>query len=532
MSEHGKAQRTFDHAAEARDLVIALLFLAASAAGVPYWFGAFGPNTEFPHPLALILFILSAAFGAALLWIQIDIRLRSVRLYTGGIEVRFAGRRTVVAWDDIRAVAGGIPVRHRGVPAHVGGPMRLELADGRRVTVPSFVRNFDVLADRVHEEVLARLLPAAERELRRGGRLRFGPLAVERAGVHFDGRVLPWERFGGFSFPWRGSGLSTRAPDRICLHADDPVRPWASAPIQAVTNAHLLVALARAFGRAAGTDPEVLPLASPNLALPPDPPAARAPPAAAGAAPPSRHTASWRSLAGMADNSVVLMGLGGFFFLLLCPASAFGWAQSGADRVVLAALTLAAAGVFVGGLVTGLSRPRSVEVSPAGLAWTRRGRRRARRWDEVRQVFCSDVQFVNGPGDASRRGARLTELRVVFRDGAAVRFNHSLSDYDGLVAGVQRAATAALLPAARRRLRAGGVDFGGIRLTAKGIAAAGKVLPWEKVERVWVGNGHLGWRSERGQARQLPLKDVPNYGVLLSLIREQIGERCEETGIP
>jgi hypothetical protein len=147
-------------------------------------------------------------------------------------------------------------------------------------------------------------------------------------------------------------------------------------------------------------------------------------------------------------------------------------------------------------------------------------------------VFCSDEQFVNGPGDASRQGARLTELRLIFQDGAVVRFNHSLSDYDGLVAAVQRGVTAALLPGARRQLSAGEVQFGAIRLTTKGIAADGKVLPWDKTERVWVGNGHLGWRSERGQAREFPLKEIPNYGILLNLIRERIGERCEATGLP
>jgi hypothetical protein len=531
MSKLGKCQRTFTSAAESRDLVIALMFLAVGGAGVPYWFGAFGPNTEFPHPVALVLFLLSAAAGVVLLWIQVDIRLRSARLCAGGLEVRYAGRLTAVTWDDIRAVTGAIPVRHNGVPAHIGGPMCLELADGRRVTVPSFVQNHDVLADRVHEEALSRLLPVAEQAIRRGEQLTFGPLAVDSAGIHSDGRVLPWTQFGGFSFPWRDFGRL--APNRICVHASDPINSWASVPAKAVPNAHLFVTLARAFGRAVGTDPGVLPLASPNLALPQVPAGLGAPPPnAAPVAQPSLHDSTWWSLTKIADSSVVLMGLGGLFSVLLGPALLFGWAEAGLNQVILVVLFLAAAVTIIVGLIMGLNRTRGVEVSAKGLAWTRRGHRRRRRWEEVREVFCSDVQFVSGPGDASQQGARLTELRLVFRDRETVRFNHSLSNYDGLVTAVQRAVTAALLPTSRRELEAGGVEFGPIRLTAKGIAVAGKVLSWEKVERVWVGNGHVGWRSVRGHAKEFPLNEIPNYGVLLSLVRERIGDRCEAVGLP
>jgi hypothetical protein len=525
MKSLGAYQRTFASSAEWQELTLAIGALIIGAAGIPDWFGAFGTAPQFTSVFALVVFIVCAIAGLVMLWVEIDARLRSVRLFTRGVEVCYAGGRTAVAWDDIRSVTGAIPVRHRGVPAHIGGRMRLGLRDGRSIRVPDRVVNHDVLADRVQEEVLARLLPAAQQDIARAKRLTFGPVSIDRAGVHADGRTLPWEELRGFSFPWR----DTSPPNRLCVHAADPVEPWASFPIAAVPNAHLLVTLARALGRAGGSEPDVSPLASPNLALPPEAPA---PPAAVTVAvAPSRHALSWWSLARIGDTSVVMMGLGGLFVAMLTPALVLGWAKGVADAVFLVVLWLACAGVVVAGLIVGLGRPGDVEVSGEGLAWTRWGRRRRRAWDEVRSVFCSDVQFVTGPGDASGRGARLTELRLVFEDSETVWFNHALSDYDQLVSTVRQAVTAVRLPRAREQMAEGKAAFGPIRLSAKGIAFAGKVLPWGKVDRVWLGNGFVGWRSDRGQAQECPLEQIPNYDVLLALVREEVGERCEAGAI-
>ena len=546
MSKLGKPQRTFAGAADNTELFLALFLLVLGVGGVLDWFRPFGLNPQFASPVALVCFLLCIGGGGLLLWIQAEARLNSVRLYQHGLALRSLGRQTAVAWDEVQAVTGAIPVRYNGAPAHVGGAMRLDLRDGRRVTVPGSVKDFPVLADRVHAEASARLLPGATQRLREGARLDFGPLSVDRAGLHLDERTLLWADFGGVSFPWRDYGSLTLGPNRLCLHADDPATPWAAVPIQAVPNANLLLALSRErSGGAGGESASRGPL---KLTLPPDP--ARAAPDR-DAAPDhraasrrvtlsqreaphntvSQHDWSWGSLTGTADNSVMMMGLGGLGLLIFCPALVGGWAEGDMNRASLAVLLLGAAGIFVAGLVTGLGRPRQVDVSPAGLGWTRFGRRHEQRWNEVEHLFYDDTTFFSGPnsGVAQRR---LTELRVVFEDGTKVRFGHFLSEYDRLVAGVQAAVTAALTPAARRQMSSGGAVFGPIRLMADGIATGRKTLPWDQVERVWVGNGQLGLRSTQGHSKELALKEVPNYGVLLTLLRERLGSVCELPALP
>ena len=530
MADLGKHQRTFTAVAETRDVLLAVGFALGGLLGVAYWFGAFGRPTDFSNYPSLVMFVVCAGFGLTLLWFHVDAGLGSVRLFTGGLEVGYARRRTAVAWDDIGAVTGAVPVRHRGTPAHVGGPLRLTLRDGRRVTVPGTVQDFAALADRVHEEVLARRLPAAERTLRGGETLRFGAITLGPDGFRVAGRVLPWPAFQGFSFPWRDYGFAAQPANQLCLHADDPVTPWATVPLKDVPNAHLLVTLARTLGEAAGQAPEVMPLASPNLALPPRPPddVLLVP-----AVPASRHTATWRSLATTADNSAVLLGLGGLFFLLLGLPLVMRGVQLDVNGVIHLILLLGAAGICVAGLVIGFGRVQAVEVSAIGLAWTRWGRTTERAWKEVREFYSSDVRFVQGPADPGRTGGRIAAVRLVFDDGQTVTLNLALSDYDVLVDAIRRGVTAARLPAARRELAAGGgVDFGLIRATPAGLAAEGKVLAWDKIDRAWVGNGVLGWRSRKGHTREYLLQGTPNYDVLLALIRDNIGDRCEYPGLP
>jgi hypothetical protein len=526
MSRLGKYQREFVSSAERGDLLIAVGFLLGGLGGAVYWLVACGPLTDAGSFFTLLFSLLSAGFGGYLTWHDVDSRLGGVELYSGGLKVRRAWRAAAIAWEDIAAVTGAIPVRHNGAPAHVGGLCRLGLTDGRAVDVPLTVQDFSALADRVQEEVLARQLPAAEAALRAGERLTFGAVAIDSEGLRVGEQALPWAEFTGFSFPWHDVGV---AANMVCLHANDPVEPWAAVPAKDVPNAHLLVTLARSWA----DDPGVLPFASPNLALPPAP-GPSAPPApvlALGTVVPSRHTATWRSLAGMGDSSVAMMGLGGVFTTLLTPALLFGWAKSPTDAAILGVLLLATVGLFLAGLALGLWRPRLVEVSGDGLAWTRLGRLTRRGWDECREVYSSDLRYESAPGVAGASGAHLADLRVVFTDGRAVSFQPWLSNYDKLLFSVKRAVTAVQLPAARRELSAGTVRFGHIELSTKGIAFARQVTPWEEVEKVWVGKGFVGWRSRRGRAWEHPLAEVPNPELLLTLIREKVGERCETAGL-
>src|SRR5262249_20841429 len=133
---------------------------------------------------------------------------------------------------------------------------------------------------------------------------------------------------------------------------------------------------------------------------------------------------------------------------------------------------------------------------------------------------------------SGRTGGRMAAARLVLVGGQVVTLHLALSNYDARMDAVRRGVTAARLPAAQRELAEGEVKFGPLGLTPRGLNAGRKELGWEEIDRVWVGNGCVGWRSKRGQDASCPLQDIPNYDVLLALIRAQVGNRCEAPSFP
>jgi hypothetical protein len=167
-----------------------------------------------------------------------------------------------------------------------------------------------------------------------------------------------------------------------------------------------------------------------------------------------------------------------------------------------------------------LRGPSLVQVYEQGLAWQQGGRRQERSWDDVEKVYRKEVYVLQNnakPSDWNRR----SDLRLVFTDGTQVRFNHTLSDYNRLAASVQQATAERLLPRARAALQGSGVGFGSLQLSQEGVALGADVFPWETLSKVWAGNGFLGWYDSRGNKREVALKDIPNYSVLLRLLEER-----------
>lgn len=142
-------------------------------------------------------------------------------------------------------------------------------------------------------------------------------------------------------------------------------------------------------------------------------------------------------------------------------------------------------------------------------------------------MYCASVQRVMSVADAPNPALRASEVRIVFADGTRLKLNEAWSGIDGLIATVQRATTAAILPAARADLADGGATFGPVVVTNKGIASGGKVLAWDRVDRAWVGDGRLGWTSDRATPTEHLLAVLPNYPTLLTLLSERLGDRFE-----
>lgn len=160
---------------------------------------------------------------------------RRIRFHAEGMVLHNAGAETVVRWVEVAALAGMLPVSFRGTPAHVGGPLAIELHDGRRFRLSHGYADPDVLANFIHEKVVAVLLPAAQAQLERGQPVSLGPLQVDRAGLHMGDQSLPWSELQGIAFT---------ADDLTITRAGGPA--WATLKIAQVPNANLLLHLIRA----------------------------------------------------------------------------------------------------------------------------------------------------------------------------------------------------------------------------------------------------------------------------------------------
>jgi hypothetical protein len=161
----------------------------------------------------------------------------------------------------------------------------------------------------------------------------------------------------------------------------------------------------------------------------------------------------------------------------------------------------------------------NVRVYKEGLQWQQGGREHQQTWADVLQVYRKELHLLQGnarPSDWNRK----SELRLVFADGSQASFNHVLSDYSQLASFVQQATAEHLLPLARESMQGAGMTFGTIQLTREGLSLGHEVFPIETLRQLRVGNGYLIWIDARGFKRELPLKDLPNYPVLLCLLEE------------
>jgi hypothetical protein len=474
---------------------------------------------------------------------RVRISADEIKLYTGPF-------RMVVAWDDVVAVYGAIPLRTCGHPITLG-TCCLRLADGRRVWVPDTVANFDILADRIHEAVLSRLWSVAESTYRSDGELEFGPVTLRSDGIHAGGRFVPWRSFRGFIFPFP-VGISVSCAE-IRFFAGSENHPWFTVLLSELPNAHMFLTLARMFAQAAGTEIrcqgthihltfpplDAAPTVSPGQA--PEPPkavpnhrpspsrTARTTPA--GAAPPgpvpqpaipkSLHDTTWRSiLTCKSEMATVFFAVLACFFAGMCVVGVGVSLYTGRHSPHEYFCLLLPSGVCaLGAYLAGRTRIIAIAVSDEGLIVAKRSRTTRRVWDEIKEVYIAEIRV---------RRNRTAWCRLVFADGQELAVRMSLSGYDAFLRSVQRAVTGVWLPVARRAIAAGvQVSFGPVKITSHGIGTERTAVMWHDVERVYVATGHLMIRLPSSRTYQWRLRDIPNYCVLLNLIHDLVGKRLE-----
>jgi hypothetical protein len=183
--------------------------------------------------------------------------------------------------------------------------------------------------------------------------------------------------------------------------------------------------------------------------------------------------------------------------------------------VVGGALALVAAAGALLGLVWYLRvTPAEVRVYPFGIKWRARGRTFEYDWDEVEEVYRSEIITISEHGRS-----RDAYLLLCFEDGTRLKCSNVLKRYDDL-AGLVMASTAnALLAKARPRLK-DGVRFGPVELDDEGVTIKGDFFPFRELRQTRVRNGWVIFYFPRKEKYEFPLSRVPNYLVLFALLEE------------
>jgi hypothetical protein len=164
-------------------------------------------------------------------------------------------------------------------------------------------------------------------------------------------------------------------------------------------------------------------------------------------------------------------------------------------------------------------RVRWVRVYEEGLRWKAGRREHKYRWDEVTHVDRTEMDVV-GPDGHRTDWTRTAYLVLRFADGSGVSFGPALSDYSRLANYAQQAAAARQLAAAAAELEGDGKAFGFVHISRKGVTVEGRFFAWKEVKWLAVSNGELCAHPRCTAWRPVPLYGIPDYLVLLSLVKE------------
>ncbi len=161
-------------------------------------------------------------------------------------------------------------------------------------------------------------------------------------------------------------------------------------------------------------------------------------------------------------------------------------------------------------------RVRWVHVYEEGLRWQAGRREYKYRWDEVAGVNRTEIDVI-GPDGRRTPFGRTAYLVLRFADGTGVSFDPALSDYSKLAAYAQQAAAASQLAEAAVELDEVGKEFGPVHISRKGVTARGRFFAWKEVKWLALHNGELCAHHDCETWRPIPVSEIPDYMLLVSL---------------
>lgn len=140
--------------------------------------------------------IVAAGVIWLLLWIIATHR-RRILVFTDGFVYSGLFGRDVCRWADIEGVWQSVTnhyIRRYGRTSFAGTAHVYTILrnDGKKLRLNDGVRDIALLGETIQSEVFLRLLPRNAERFNRGDTLSFGPLRIDRQGLHTGRQTLPW----------------------------------------------------------------------------------------------------------------------------------------------------------------------------------------------------------------------------------------------------------------------------------------------------------------------------------------------------
>lgn len=132
----------------------------------------------------------SLVFGYAL----VHHRGAHLRVFSEGLELHASGRQYRFRWEQVDFLTLKVTARTvNGIRAATLHEYTLHLADGRKVPIPSGLRDLEQLGQRLEREIYPRAASRAFERLRRNESVCFGPCKISNQGLEMSGTLKSWK---------------------------------------------------------------------------------------------------------------------------------------------------------------------------------------------------------------------------------------------------------------------------------------------------------------------------------------------------
>lgn len=143
---------------------------------------------------AALLCGLSGLGSLILGWALVHYRGASLRIFSEGLELQMPGRHDRFRWEQVDMLTLKVTSRTvNGIRAATVHEYTLYLTNGRKVPIPTGLRDLEQLGQRLEREVYPRAASRAFERLRRNESVSFGPCKISNQGLEMSGTLKNWK---------------------------------------------------------------------------------------------------------------------------------------------------------------------------------------------------------------------------------------------------------------------------------------------------------------------------------------------------